>query len=631
MRSTPWRAIGAVGCLLLLAGCEKRTGEYIPVPGSRVPGSMTPAPTAPVTSDAARVFYNAQLKPQLARDPANPEQPALAHSQAATLRFGIGPKVAGSVLAEVEPNPVIVKSKEDVPLTVVLHCGFCEPHAESLKTMTFRATTKRTEDVIFRFTPQKKEGQSSYGDKLQITIINDKTGRAYDRLTIPVTIGLAEATSANAAMPAIDLGRPAGSDLRVWESDVILYARAEATNKVTVEVQPVSDKLKTLLNGLALDQDGKRRVFNSGVKDADLVQAMSNSAYGAMAAVSMQGALLKKFSATGADAIVSEEHQLTLKLDPSELAGVADVLGAVGQRLHRHLFGGNAHKDLRTLIGRIEAAAAETGKPGDRPLRLTIVTDDLSLPWQYLHPQGADVDVNKFWGMRFSISVQRASNGAPGKGLDQDVFGKRRVIFAQYGTSTDKTIPHAEQQLAQMKSLFDEQPPIELRKVRSGAELLEELNAGRKEIAAIVTFLHASAGDADDPPYLEFNKGDIVTSDSLENLLNKVSPNEQLDFLSRGPLVILNACETGPARKLPHVKLEDALFQLGAQGVVVTEVSVWINLGHEVATQLLARLDKGEPASDALTAVRRELYKEKANPLDLLYVYYGDPAATLHR
>ena len=73
------------------------------------------------------------------------------------------------------------------------------------------------------------------------------------------------------------------------------------------------------------------------------------------------------------------------------------------------------------------------------------------------------------------------------------------------------------------------------------------------------------------------------------------------------------------------------MFQLGAQGVVVTEVSVWVSLGHEVATRLIARLSKGEPVSDALTAVRRELHLQKKNPLGLLYVYYGDPAATLRR
>ena len=123
-----------------------------------------------------------------------------------------------------------------------------------------------------------------------------------------------------------------------------------------------------------------------------------------------------------------------------------------------------------------------------------------------------------------------------------------------------------------------------------------------------------------------------VTLDTLEDLLNKVSAEEQdLRYLAGGPLVILNACETGPARNLPHVKLQNAMFQLGAQGVVVTEVSVWISLGHEVATQLIDRLARGEPVSDALTAVRRKLLEQKKNPLGLLYVYYGDPAATLRR
>jgi len=56
---------------------------------------------------------------------------------------------------------------------------------------------------------------------------------------------------------------------------------------------------------------------------------------------------------------------------------------------------------------------------------------------------------------------------------------------------------------------------------------------------------------------------------------------------------------------------------------------VWINLGHDMATRLIARLGKGESVSDALTAIRRDLFAEKKNPLGLLYAYYGDPSATL--
>ncbi len=62
----------------------------------------------------------------------------------------------------------------------------------------------------------------------------------------------------------------------------------------------------------------------------------------------------------------------------------------------------------------------------------------------------------------------------------------------------------------------------------------------------------------------------IVTGDTLEGLLVWVSAEEQnVRYLAGGPLMIPSACETGPARNLPQVKLQDSMFQPGAQGVVV--------------------------------------------------------------
>ena len=661
MRSTPWVACCATVCLLaLLAGCKKNSElaeapvaaapeapaapatPAAPPVGSERPSGDLPLETLPDTveisgsrtpASSQEIYYNAKFSPHYAATPSNAAATTLPYGKTASLQFGIGPQIADSVLSRIRPSPDIALSTEDVPMTVVLHCSFCDPNAESLKTMTFRIKAGKSEDVVFQFTPLQKPGLATYKDKLHLAIINDKTGRAFDRLTIPVTIVANNAASATTAAPMLALRQPNGDDEDDWESDVVLYAQAESNDKVTVSVHPVSQKMKALLSDLAYDGEGKRRVFRSGVRDPNLVSAMSNSAYGAMSAVSMQGAQLKKFSANGTNAIVSEASRQSLKLADNEEKGVVGVLGNIGQRLHRQLFGAKAQSDLRTLITRMENAAAQSGKPDDRPLRLTIVTDDLSLPWQYLHPQGDKVEVDRFWGMRFSISVQRVSNGASGKGSSAEAAGPRKVIFAQYGADTDESIPHAKLQLEQLKSIYKNKPRanVDLRRVRSGSQLLSEMTSGRKEIAAIVTFLHASAGTANDPPYLEFNKGDIVTSDSLEGLLNAVSVDDELDFLSRGPLVILNACETGPARKMPYVALEDALFQLGVRGVIATEVSVWISLGHEVTTLLLKRLEQGASISDALTAVRRELYLKKKNPLGLLYVYYGDPAAMLHQ
>lgn len=533
-----------------------------------------------------------------------------------------------SVLPATPAAAVIVSSTVDVPLTVVLACGFCEPQAELLKRVTFRPSEGRSNKALFEFTPQRRAGSSNYAEKLYISIINDQTGREYDRLVLPVAVVSEGVPVASSPGHGAVLEPSTVVDSTDWRPDVVLYAYAQTERNVTISIQPVSTAMKKLLGPLALDAQNTARVFRSGIDDPQLIDAMANSAFGAMSAVSMQGELLKQLSATGLEAAVSPKSVASLELTDAEAGRVTDVIARSGQRLYRHLFSNSAETDLRKLIRQLEMAA--TAAPKDRPLRMMIVTDRLSLPWQYIHPVGPEIKADKFWGMQFSLSVLRVNNNATKKALASRTSDVRKVVFAQYGRDDKTILPLAAMQAAQLLRL-----PLaegDLRMVDTGADLLAEVSAHRKHIEGIVTFLHASTGSADRAPNLQFNDGDVVTSDTLEDLLNKVPAEEQdLRYLAGGPLVILNACETGPARNLPHVKLQNAMFQLGAQGVVVTEVSVWISLGHEVATQLIDRLVRGEPVSDALTAVRRKLLEKKKNPLGLLYVYYGDPAATLRR
>jgi hypothetical protein len=570
------------------------------------------------------IVYNADISPQYARDKSAPNRAMLAAGKVTTLEFDIGPRRKSSVLRDVVPSDDILKSKEDVPLTVVLVCGFCEPHAESLKRMTYRPSQRRSNEIGFQFTPQRREDGSGYVDKLQLEIINDATGREYNRIVIDVAVSsISTDQSPVDSTIAVDISRgQVGGD---WSPDVILYAVEEMGRTISISVEPVSDEIKRRLN-LALDAAGERRTFRSGIDDAKLVEAMTSSAYGVMSAVSNQGQFLKRLSAGGTDAAVSSQSQKSLQLTDEELKKVTSVIADIGQRLYRRLFVEAPDADLRTLIVELEKAAADPKRA--RPLRLKIVTNKISLPWQYLHPVGPDVDSEKFWGLRFSLSVLRANTGARVKPIAPPQQQARKVLFARYGSSADETWRLANEQKQQLSKL-----PIaasDLVEVDSGSELLNNLAKRRKEISAIFAFLHATSMSPDSEPYLSFNDGDVVTSDVLERLLNKVPMNEQDSrYLATAPLVILNACETGPSVNLPHVSLQNVMFQLGAQGVVVTEVSVWIQLGHEMATRLIKRLGKGEPIGDALTAIRRELYAEKNNPLGLLYVYYGDPAAKL--
>jgi hypothetical protein len=306
-------------------------------------------------------------------------------------------------------------------------------------------------------------------------------------------------------------------------------------------------------------------------------------------------------------------------------------LATIGRRFYGHLFiDGGADDDLRLIVEKLDALAA--AQPAGRPLRMKIFTNRISLPWQYLHPTGPVVDAQKFWGLRYSLSVVRANSHTSSNTGAGPAGGAGKVVFARYASSADDTWPLADDQIQQLKKI-----PVDLLEVDSGARLLNTLKTERQQISAILTFLHASSGakegvasSLEAQPGLLFNAADIVTSYGLEDLRNVLTVEESRSlYLRRAPLVILNACETGPSMALPHVTLEDAMFQLGARGVVVTEVSVWVQLGHEVATKLIARLARGEAVSDALTAIRRELYTDKKNPLGLLYVYYGDPSATL--
>jgi hypothetical protein len=605
-----------------------------PEPSTAV--SSATGSAAPSTARAAPppTVYNADLMPQLPRDAAAPSRPVLHSGEPATLRFDIGPPWATSVLGPAVPSIDILKSENDVALSVVLVCGFCEPRGDSLKRVTYAPSRGRSNEVQFKLTPKRDPERPTYIGSIELLIINDKTGVEHDRLAVQVSVRDDSASlGIGSAFPAAPVAiiATAPRTTASWQPDVVLYVNQSGTSSVSIEVQPISDDVRRAIGQLSYDSGGSRRTFVSGISDPAIAQAMATSSYGAMTAVAEQGELMKQLSARGADATVSEDSQKSLTLKDGESLKVTNVLAQIGRRLYRHLFvDGGADEDLLAIIERLDAAAA--AQPPGRPLRMKIVTNRISLPWQYLNPMGPVVDAQQFWGLRYSLSVVRGSTHTSSNMAADQPDGTGKVVFARYASSADDTWKLAADQIQQLKKI-----PVDLLEVDSRDRLLNTLKTERRQISAIVTFLHASSGakaglptSLEAEPGLLFDSADIVTSYGLEDLRNVLTAEESRSlYLRRAPLVILNACETGPSMALPHVSLEDAMFQLGARGVVVTEVSVWVQLGHVVATKLIERLARGEAVSDALTAIRRELYTGDKNPLGLLYVYYGDPSATL--
>ncbi|MBP0620853.1 TRAP transporter substrate-binding protein DctP [Cupriavidus consociatus] len=589
--------------------------------------SATPSPSpGPPTT----VSYNASLSPLSPASSAYPQRQSLRSRQLATLRFYLGPHNPASILPVQPAAAAIQRSKVDVPLSVVLDCPFCEANADSLKRIVYKPAESRSTQASFSFTPAQAPAGTPYVGTLRILVLNDATGAIQDRMVVDVIIDAEDAVPASVQQSPVTSGGVEPTPEAAWKPDIVLLV----TDKqgVSIEIQPMSAEMQALIGKQAFDEHGERRQFSSGIEDKAFLDAVTNSAYGVMSAVSLQGPLVKRLSATGTEAAVSKASQASLRLTDAEATAVTQVIGDIGMQLYRNLFTASNDPGLLTIIRKLEDAA---DAPRTVPLRLKIVTDGVSLPWQYLHQSGMDPDPKKFWGMRFSLSVSRARSGGPGSAAHQAQELPQKVVFARYGSTADPTVPLAREQMRQLRQI----PISDMMEVDSGSALLNQvLPQERKRISAVVAFLHASTGDAQpgdrysDGPQLKFNEGDLVTSNKLEMLLNRQSEEELragIPYLTNAPLVILNACETGPSTQLPHVSLGDVIVRLGAQGVVVTEVAIWITLGHEVATRLIQRLGRGEAVSDALTAIRRELYAEKKNPLGLLYVYYGDPAATL--
>ena len=232
---------------------------------------------------------------------------------------------------------------------------------------------------------------------------------------------------------------------------------------------------------------------------------------------------------------------------------------------------------LALVIAEVERFAAAA--PPERPLRLLVRAARVALPWQYLHPSGA-IDAEHFWGMRFSLAVQRVNTGR--RQPAPVAQGGRTVAFLRVAAAKDSTSEYADLQIGQLKTLAHDPLVID-----SGKTLLSAFGDRRRDIGAIISFLHASSGRELEPagnvariveraagPEIQFSPGDAVDTSTLENLSSSL-PMAERPVLAAGPLVVLNACETGPSTiALPHVKLEDAMFRLGARGVIVTEVAV---------------------------------------------------------
>jgi hypothetical protein len=102
-------------------------------------------------------------------------------------------------------------------------------------------------------------------------------------------------------------------------------------------------------------------------------------------------------------------------------------------------------------------------------------------------------------------------------------------------------------------------------------------------------------------------------------------------FSEDGPLVFLNACETGNLNPLYTSSFVNAILNAGARGVIATECPIPDEFAADFAVALLTSLFEGKELGQSLLQARREFWEKYHNPTGLLYSLYADPSIRLKR
>ncbi len=99
--------------------------------------------------------------------------------------------------------------------------------------------------------------------------------------------------------------------------------------------------------------------------------------------------------------------------------------------------------------------------------------------------------------------------------------------------------------------------------------------------------------------------------------------------LTRGPLVVLNACESGVTPLSGDNSLANAFRTIGARAVIVTESPVLAQEAAAISGQILTDILAGRFVSWAVLEARRVAVAERRNLSALAYRYYGPPGLHL--
>ena len=400
-----------------------------------------------------------------------------------TLRFGISPGFLATSLVEQAPDRRIVGSADDVGLTVKMSCSFCRRHPAFVTHMTYRAKDRSSNFVDFTFVANGEGVQrEATPRRLVVSVHHDASGQEYDRISIPVAIaGEGAPRSDNDRLAMAGRAAPSVKGTPAPAADVVLLAYEHLDGQVRVQVQPVRPDLKARIGPLVVDSAGRWREFTTNVRGQRGIEKITTAAYGSVSQIILPPAAPVRRSS---DVVVSDLSIKTSTLNAAEAAKIGDVLATTGQELYARLFVEGPDAALSQAIGLLESSDAKATAAA--PLTVLIYTD-LSLPWQYLMPVAKDVDASRFWGLLFNLEVQRTNLSIPPPREGAVADPPAQLVFAKFAVASDASVGYAQQQIESLR-LFGKVEVVE-----SARALVDVFKSGRRNIAAVVAFLHAAS------------------------------------------------------------------------------------------------------------------------------------------
>lgn len=251
--------------------------------------------------------------------------------------------------------------------------------------------------------------------------------------------------------------------------------------------------------------------------------------------------------------------------------------------------------------------------------RLTIISHELSLPWELLYPQRFDADApddwplqpERFWGVRFALETLSI-----GEGDYASLLRARRQARAVASLNLNPTIALPAGQALQVHdglaaTLRAQGPGVEVK--ADGQGMRDVIVRAKTDATLIYVFCHGSpppSPAAPQPETLQLDRGCSVSVEQIDE--QRVYPN--------APVVFLNACSAGACSPLSFTGFLKAFRRKKALGLIAPNFAVPTCFAARFGADVVDACfhSPGRSLAGLLLGFRQQ-HMQRGNPLPLLY------------